>query len=768
MTLESRDTETSASEVFFDPSGRRWRRAKRWTFGFLASVGLLFAISWPAVQHPPPSHGHTQTEPLEELPGLSAPPMVGTGPLVRLVRVERQGQATVAVDPLGGSTVGTLSQADQDAVGASPYAFYRYGLDQGVHKTILLTFDDGPDPNWTPQVLDVLSQYKVPATFFVIGSAVVKHPDITNRLIREGHAVGNHTMSHADLTVPLVKQEVVTTDRILTATTGVRTDLFRLPYFGDDPSKYNTEGLPVLEAQRLGYVVSIHDFDTNDWKYGEPSIRPAGPIPLPPSTVDNMTMLLHDSGGDRTATLEYLRRLIPWAQQNGFTFHTIPQVSAEVRSRTTPKAPNLWDRETLWSYQVRWVVPGDLLRLLFWFAVVSVVLSGVLNVLLAVVRARREGPRSRSKPSERAPPVTAVVAAFNESAVIASCLTALGRSRYRKLVEIIVVDDGSTDDTAAIVKALASKDHRIRLLRQPNRGKPSALNRAFAAAKTDVVVTLDADTVFKRHTIDRLVQCFAHDPQRRLGAVAGNVKVGNLGNPLTRWQALDYIMQVGVDRSAQQLLRAIVVVPGACAAWRRSLVLGVGGFSSETLAEDCDLALQLQRHGYRVTQCVWAESFTEVPESLRQLSRQRFRWMYGNLQAIWKHRSMILNPRHGCLGLISLPLAALSIVLPVVFLPFVYLMTIVAVSQQRGSVLLIFGAILLLVQLMQALAGVVLTRERPLHLLIVPIYRLISEPLRAYLLYKSTLAVLRGTRSRWHKVTRRGNVGARVAVGARP
>ena len=538
--------------------------------------------------------------------------------------------------------------------------------------------------------------------------------------------------------------------------------MFRLPYYGNDPSKYDTEGLPVLEAQRLGYVVSIHDFDSDDWKYGEPGTRPDGPIPLPPATADNLTVLLHDAGGDRTATLDYLRRLIPWARQNGFTFQSIPQVSTEVRSRTASQAPDLWDRETLWSYQLRWVVPSGLLGLLFWVAVVFVVLGGILNVLLAVGRALAVRRKSSPGQSERGPPVTAVLAAFNESAVIAGCLNALCGSRYRRLVEIIVVDDGSTDDTAAVVEAKAAGDRRIRLLRQPNRGKAKALNRAFAEARTDVVVTLDADTVFAPHTIEHLVQGFARDPGHRLGAVAGNVKVGNIGNVWTRWQALEYIMQIGVDRCAQELLRAIVVVPGACAAWRRTRVLSVGGFSSDTLAEDCDLALKLQKRGYRVAQCVWAESSTEAPETLRELGRQRYRWTFGNMQALWKHRSMMLNPRYGWLGLFSLPVAALSLVMPLVFLPFVYAMAAVALTQQRGFVLLIYGAIILFVQLLQALAGVVLTRERPAHLVIVPIYRLIAEPLRAYLVYRSALAVLQGTRSEWNKVTRRGTVDARA------
>jgi len=272
--------------------------------------------------------------------------------------------------------------------------------------------------------------------------------------------------------------------------------------------------------------------------------------------------------------------------------------------------------------------------------------------------------------------------------------------------------------------------------------------------------------VFTPDTVSQLACGFASDRRGRLGAVAGNVKVGNLGNPLTRWQALEYIMQIGVDRCAQELLRAIVVVPGACAAWRRSAVIRCRGFSPAAAAEDCDLALQLQQHGYRVAQNLQAVAFTEAPETFRQLSRQRFRWTYGNAQALWKHRAMILNPRYGWLGLFSLPSAALSIVMPIVFLPFVYAMAAVSLNQHNGRLLLVYAAIFLAVQLIQAVAGVALTRERPVHLLIVPIYRLIGEPLRAYLLYKCAVMALRGTRSGWHKATRRGTVPVSAPAAA--
>jgi biofilm PGA synthesis N-glycosyltransferase PgaC len=405
------------------------------------------------------------------------------------------------------------------------------------------------------------------------------------------------------------------------------------------------------------------------------------------------------------------------------------------------------------------LLPNALLRLLFWIAMVSVVVGGMTNVVIAAGRdLRRRRRRGRPGGVRAGPPVSAIIAAYNEEAVIGRCLEAVCASRYAGLVEIIVIDDGSTDATADIVRRWSVRDSRVRLISRPNGGKPSALNRAFLEARSEIAVTLDADTLLTPATVDHLLAGFAQDDDGRLGAVAGTVKVGNLSNVLTRWQALEYLMQIGVERSAQDALHAIMVVPGACAAWRREAVLRVGGYSSQTFAEDCDLALQLQHAGYRVIQSDRAESYTEAPTTYRDLSRQRFRWMFGNVQALWKHRSMMLNPRYGWLGLFTLPTAAISTLLPVIFMPFVYAMAVLTIQAQDGWLLLTYAAIIMAIQFVQAAAGVLLSRENPKHLLMVPLYRLIGEPLRAYLLYKTALTALRGRRSSWHKVARTGTV----------
>ncbi len=749
---------TYSQPVFLDPTGRRWRNFKAWTSTIVLALAVGFAVSWGQITRPPDLAAPPSARP--DLTGLRDPPTIGTGPLVRLVQVQRNLHTRAfAVDPITKRGLGMLASDDAAAVSGSAYAVQRYGYSQAAHKTISLTFDDGPTTAWTPKILDLLSRHRVPATFFVVGAEVVRHPDVVARAVREGHTVANHTMTHAKLTPAGIERELVLTDRIIRATTGSRTTLFRPPYAGEQPVSYD-DARSLVEATRLGYLVSVQDFDPEDWKYGEPSTRPTRPIPLPPTTMDNITILLHDGGGDRAATVAYLERLIPWAKAHGYSFHSLPQVSPESAAGTASDRPTLWDRETYWFHRAMWTWPNSLLQVLFILAVVYVVVGGLINVVLAI--ARRVWHRRRFRnlaPARDGPPVSVVVPAYNEERVIGATLRALCRSQYRNLVEVIVVDDGSTDRTADVVEEIAAVDGRVRLLRQPNSGKAAALNHGFALAKAEIVATGDADTLFTPSTIGHLARHFSLDAGDRLGAVAGTVKVGNLRNVLTRWQALEYITQVGVDRGAQDLLHAMTVVPGACAAWRRDAVLSVGGYSAATLAEDCDLALELQRSGYLVTQDSVAECYTEAPESWRALTRQRYRWMYGNLQALRKHRSMLLRPRFGWLGMVALPSAVISILLPVVFLPFVYVMAALMIEQRGPRPLLIYAALFLVVHLLQAVVGILLTRERASHLLMVPLHRVIGEPLRAYLLYKSTLGALRGTGSSWNKLQRTGTVG---------
>jgi cellulose synthase/poly-beta-1,6-N-acetylglucosamine synthase-like glycosyltransferase/peptidoglycan/xylan/chitin deacetylase (PgdA/CDA1 family) len=685
----------------------------------------------------------------------SAEVLVGSGPLVRVLRVHHEGSKVVGYDAASGERVAELTGDDAARARGHDQVMQRYGYGN-ARRTMSLTFDDGPDPKYTPDLLDLLSREHVPATFFDIGTAAVQHPDLVRREAREGHLVANHTMTHLQISnAPSwrTQAELVSTDRTLRALTGQGTPFLRLPYEGDDEQS-TTESIDgVARAQQLGYVVASHDYDSMDWAHAkDPKM---GPIPLPPLAGQNMTVLLHDGGGDRHLTLGYVARLITYARSQGYSFTTMARSENEVVPPSETVRSNRWDSITLFAATVAFAWPVRLLDTLFLFAL-STVLMGLIYSVLALIRKARRRRLSFPSPSEFELPVSVVLAAYNEEGVIRRTVEMILASDY-PIAEVLVVDDGSADRTASIVTELAAGDPRVRLMKQQNAGKAGALNRGIAAAVGDVIVTMDADTVMGRSTVGNLVRHFAVDLDGRLGAVAGVIRVGNRKrNLLTRWQALEYLTQIGVERSAQDLLGAIAIVPGACAAWRKAAILSVGGYSNDTLAEDCDLSLAMHRAGWKVTQDDEAIAFTEAPEDLDGLLAQRTRWAYGTLQAIHKHRDMLFRGRYGWLGFLVLPNYVLSILMPIIFLPLTTIMAVMMVQQQGWWALGLYALVFTAAHVLVAAVAVAVMKESPRHLLMVPVYRLVFEPLRAYLLYTSAYMAIRGVHAGWNKLARTG------------
>ena len=216
--------------------------------------------------------------------------------------------------------------------------------------------------------------------------------------------------------------------------------------------------------------------------------------------------------------------------------------------------------------------------------------------------------------------VSVLIPAYNEEKVIALTVERILSSDYRNL-EVLVIDDGSADHTAEVVRNRFADEKRVTLISIPNGGKANALNTALRQATGTVVVALDADTQFNADTISRLVRWFA-DPE--IGAVAGNAKVGNRINMITRWQALEYIVAQNLERRALSALDTLTVVPGAVGAWRREALLDMGGFPADTLAEDQDLTIAIQTAGYRVLFDTTAIAWTEAPATFRRPGQAAF------------------------------------------------------------------------------------------------------------------------------------------------
>ncbi|HEU4751902.1 MAG TPA: glycosyltransferase, partial [Armatimonadota bacterium] len=413
---------------------------------------------------------------------------------------------------------------------------------------------------------------------------------------------------------------------------------------------------PVVLASQLGYITVGEKLDPQDWNLVHTA--PDGTqVRRTPAAVtaalladvrrdadDSNILLLHDGGGDRSLTLELLRLAIPRLRKQGFRFVPVSYLAGLDRARVMPRLSSKdvvllgADRVTFATFFTTEAV----LRLGFFCAIIL----GIARILFIVPLALAERRRERQHPPSGAfqPPVSVLIAAFNERPVIARTLHSILRSDYPSL-GIVVVDDGSTDGTADAVEAEFRDDPRVRLVRKPNGGKASALNCAIQHARGSVLVGLDADTQIARTTVSLLVRHFARP---EVGAVAGNVKVGNRVNLLTRWQAVEYITSQNLDRRAYSFLNAITVVPGAVGAWRREAVQAVGGYLTDTLAEDMDLTWRMRRAGWRLVTESGALAFTEAPDHVHAFWKQRFRWAYGTLQCLWKHRGAL--GRHGCFG----------------------------------------------------------------------------------------------------------------------
>jgi peptidoglycan-N-acetylglucosamine deacetylase len=749
--------------VFLDPSGRRWRTARVIGVALLVLdiAGLAYAI--PNMWESPALDGVVVSRELSIRDTGPRAPVVGSGPLVRVLEVRQVGTSKVGFEPFTGKGVGRLTRAEAAASGNARYVIQKYGYSATATRTLSMTFDDGPDPRVTPALLDVLSANKVPATFFVVGKYGAAHPAIVNRMVREGHAVGGHTLTHTDIAEdPTWRHhiEMVATSRVLRSVAGQQAGYWRMPYEGGDTASLQATVDGILRAQRMGYTFASHDFDTKDWHHDANPLGRVEDIPLPNlDSGRNITMLLHDSGGpNRMRTVEYVKKLIPYAKAHGYTFQTMPQVQPQLASGIHPITPTAWDNATLYVVKAVFVWPNLLVSALFVFAMLVVVLVGFGNGALAWKRSRRRRRVAFPGPTEIGLPASVVLAAFNEEPVIARTLRSIRSSDY-PIQEVIVVDDGSTDGTADEVRRVMAEDPRVVLLQQANSGKAHALNWGVENTSSEFVITLDADTILPSSTATNLMRHFALDRTGRLGGVAGVVRVGNREtNLLTRWQALEYLTQIGVERSAQDALGAISIIPGACAAWRKEAILDAGGYSSITLAEDCDLALTMHHLGWKVTQDDEALAFTEAPETVDDLLAQRTRWTFGTLQAIWKHRGMLFRRRYGALGCYVMPNYVLSVMMPVIFLPFVVTMGWLAVSEQGWGVLFAYFLLFLLAHMVIATVAVRLMREKLHHLLMVPVYRVVFEPLRAYLLYTSVFLAVKGGRMGWNKLVRTGSM----------
>ena len=580
---------------------------------------------------------------------LSVADVEGSGEVLRITATPRDGARMLEFDREG------MIRSERYAALPTPFVVQRAGA--AKPKLLALTFDDGPDREWTPQVLSELEAAHVPATFFVIGEYALGSPGLLKRIVADGDELGNHTYTHPNLanTGPEeTKLELNATQRLVEAYTGRSMTLFRAPYFGDAEPTTPDELGPALEAQNAGYtIVGLH-VDPNDWKRpGTDAIVDQVLEQVRSATAQNAmnVVLLHDGGGNRAQTVAALPRIITALKAQGYQFTTVSQLVGVPPQRAMPAI----SRRDLVAVRIdvaAFVVMMALELLLSWLFYLAISL-GIARAVIMTALAWVQSRRKRGEPPEFEPSVSVIIPAFNEERVIAASVARVLASDYPAL-QVIVADDGSRDGTSRVVAEAFGDDPRVTLLTLANGGKADALNRALRHATGEVIIALDADTQFERETIRRLVRWFA---DHRIGAVVGDARVGNRVNLVTRWQAVEYITAQNLERRALAGFDAMTVVPGAVGAWRRAALDSVGGYPIDTLAEDQDLTIAIQRAGWRVTYDPRAVAWTEAPESFGALAKQRFRWAFGTLQCLWKHRQTLARSKPSGLALIGLPQA---------------------------------------------------------------------------------------------------------------
>jgi cellulose synthase/poly-beta-1,6-N-acetylglucosamine synthase-like glycosyltransferase/peptidoglycan/xylan/chitin deacetylase (PgdA/CDA1 family) len=623
-------------------------------------------------------------------------------------------------------------------------------------RQVALTFDGGPDPALTPAILDVLASEHVPATFFVLGSRAAEHPSLVQREVASGHEIGVQAFTFTDLgRVPRWRAnlEVSLTQQVLTGITGRTSVLLRPPYATTADALTGAELSTARRMSRAGYLIVLSTQVAGGARHAtaDETVREA----LPP-TGHGGVIALHDGAGDPATTVAALRELIDTLKARHYRFEP---VSALIGSRPSTLMAPVGGVERLRGQGllavikaadvVMWVVGGTLVVLL-----ALSVLRVLFSVSMAGVHARRTRHRSEAAAAsglEAAAPVSIVVPAYNEEVGIAATVQSLLASDHAA-IEVIVVDDGSTDATAVRALAAAGGDPRVSVVSRVNGGKPAALNTGVAAAEHDFIVLMDGDTVFQADTVRRLVGPLAANP--RIGAVSGNTKVGNRDGLLGLWQHLEYVFGFNLDRRLFDLLGCLTTVPGAVGAFRREALEAVGGVSDDTLAEDTDLTMALVRARWQVVYQDDAVAWTEVPASLSSLWRQRYRWSYGTLQSMWKHRGAIRE--RSTLGWVALPwMFVFQLVLPVIA-PVIDVWALYGFFFGDLATALWVWLGLAGLQLLVGAYALHLDRERLRVLWALPLQQFLYRQLMYLVVIQSLVASVQGQRLRWHKLRRLG------------
>ncbi|OJW12728.1 glycosyltransferase [Mucilaginibacter sp. 44-25] len=672
----------------------------------------------------------------------------GDGEVLDLITVPNKGEIDIKLD----TNNYTITSQYYKTI-PTKYVIRKYGYKPGK---VVLTFDDGPDPEYTPRILDILKREKVPASFFVVGSMVEKNIPILKRIYDEGYEIGNHTFFHPDIsTIGLerVNLELNATRKLIESVTGHSTILFRPPFNADAEPQTLAEVIPVAESRRQSYITIGESIDPWDW---QPGVTADSIIARTIRQKSNGSMiLLHDAGGDtREETVKALPAIIQYFKKNGYEFTTIADILDKKKIELMPVAK---DEQSFWGKYYDIVVVGFFLgnRFFFYVFLTAIFLAIGRIILIGILATRQFADNKKIKNTARKlPPVSIVVPAYNEEVTAIKTIESLLKTEY-PVFNIIFVDDGSKDNTYKAVSEAYAQHPQVKVLTKPNGGKASALNFGISHAVNEYVVCIDADTQLKTDAIYHLMTYFTDE---QIGAVAGTVKVGNETNIVTKWQSIEYITAQNMDRRAFDIINSITVVPGAIGAFRKAAIFRAGGFTYDTLAEDCDLTMRILKEGYVIKNCAEAIAYTEAPETLSALLKQRFRWSFGVIQSFWKNRDALFNKKYSYFGMVGMPnILIFQIILPL-FSPLADLIMILGLFGSHPEKMLIFYVAFLLIDFIVGAIAFRMEKEPYGKLVYLIPQRFIWRQLMYYILFKSIRKALKGELTTWGVLKRTGNV----------
>ena len=723
--------------IFFDESGKRWLKIKI-GFGFLIATFLAVilliagAIFW---------------QPKGFLLKIA-----GDSNFDVIDNISTQVKETIIV---GGA--GTFIKISPDHSSKKPkYNIQRTEETKG--KVIALTFDDGPSPVYTEQILSILKKENVSATFFLVGEDVLKYPGVAKTLVRQGQEIGNHTFSHAEegavdysnpKNSPRLDYELNFAQSAIIAKTGIKTKLFRAPYWGvEDKISMDTLAFSTFALDR-GYLMSSPTL--NSFDYQEKTTKKI----IQNSTAETgnpVVLLMHDGGGDREKTIQALPSIINFYKSKGYRFAKLSDLVAQPTMVQPGVFEDVSSNVAILSYEFLRKIPL-ILNPIFLFGLAFTLVYSSSVILLSLLELFRSNRLKRTLRKNYWPAVTVLVPAYNEEKVIGKTIKSILASDYPNF-KILVIDDGSTDNTLTIAKSFET-DTRVRVLHKENGGKFSALNFGLQHVQTEVYIAIDADTQVVPNTISNLARFFQ---VRKIGAVAGNVKVGNRKNLLGSLQSIEYIMSLNLERNAYSFLNSILVVPGALGAWRTKAVQAVGGYLGNTLTEDAELTLRILREGFRLVYDKDSVAYTEAPATPTQLIKQRFRWTFGIFQTLFSHKDLIFKKKHSFLGFIVLPFT-IFVQVPIMLLT--PLMDILAfyyiffISAKMVATYLIFY---LAIRTFLAVVAFGVSKESPWPLIFMPFQRIYYQPILYVALYQSVILAFRGSTVTWRKLDHCGSV----------